>query len=54
MLDGGVTDPEGDRGLSPGKQAAPNLYLHIIDQNREWIMVHAAYESEKTRSVVRL
>lgn len=31
VVDGAMTDPKGDRGLSPSEQADPDLYLHIVE-----------------------
>jgi 4-hydroxybutyryl-CoA dehydratase / vinylacetyl-CoA-Delta-isomerase len=33
MVAGSMTDPKGDRGLSPGKQADPDLYVHVVEKN---------------------
>ena len=29
-VDGAMTDPKGDRGVSPSKQADPDLYTHVV------------------------
>ena len=33
-VDGAMTDPKGDRGLSPSKQEDPDLFLHIVEKRR--------------------
>jgi 4-hydroxybutyryl-CoA dehydratase / vinylacetyl-CoA-Delta-isomerase len=42
MVCGAMTDPKGDRGLSPSKQSDPDMYVRIIDQNDEGIIVRGA------------
>jgi 4-hydroxybutyryl-CoA dehydratase/vinylacetyl-CoA-Delta-isomerase len=42
MLDGAMTDPKGDRSLSPGEQSDPDMYLHIVDENADGIVVRGA------------
>lgn len=37
-----VTDVKGDRSLSPHEQADKDLYLHVVDQNKEGIIVKGA------------
>jgi len=34
MLVGGMTDPKGDRGLSPSKQADPDVFVHMVEKER--------------------
>ncbi len=41
-VDGAMTDPKGDRGLSPSKQADPDLYLHIVEEREDGIVVRGA------------
>ncbi|MDR2668564.1 MAG: 4-hydroxyphenylacetate 3-hydroxylase family protein [Desulfovibrio sp.] len=41
-VDGAMTDPKGDRGLSPGKQADPDLYLHVVERRKDGIVVRGA------------
>jgi 4-hydroxybutyryl-CoA dehydratase/vinylacetyl-CoA-Delta-isomerase len=41
-VDGAMTDPKGDRGLSPSKQADPDLYLHVVDRRKDGIVVRGA------------
>lgn len=42
MCTGGMTDPKGDRSLSPGKQADPDLYLHVVKELEDGIVVKGA------------
>jgi len=39
---GMVTDAKGDRSLSPGKQADPDVYLHVTDVRKDGIVVRGA------------
>ncbi|MDL2283329.1 4-hydroxyphenylacetate 3-hydroxylase family protein [Odoribacter sp. OttesenSCG-928-G04] len=41
-VDGAMTDPKGDRSLSPSKQADPDLYLHITEVRKDGIVVRGA------------
>ncbi len=41
-VDGAMTDPKGDRGLAPHKQADPDLYLHIVERRDDGIVVRGA------------
>jgi 4-hydroxybutyryl-CoA dehydratase / vinylacetyl-CoA-Delta-isomerase len=38
----GVMDPKGDRSLSPSRQADPDLYLHVVEKNKDGIIVNGA------------
>jgi 4-hydroxybutyryl-CoA dehydratase/vinylacetyl-CoA-Delta-isomerase len=40
--DGAMTDPKGDRSLAPHKQADPDLYLHIVEERADGIVVNGA------------
>lgn len=42
MVGGVMTDPKGDRGLMPSKQDDPDLYLHIVKETPEGIVVRGA------------
>jgi 4-hydroxybutyryl-CoA dehydratase / vinylacetyl-CoA-Delta-isomerase len=42
MLDGAMTDPKGDRSLGPSQQADPDLYLRIVRETPEGIVVRGA------------
>ncbi len=41
-VDGAMTDPKGDRGLPPGKQADPDLYVHVAERRPDGIIVRGA------------
>lgn len=41
-VDGAMTDPKGDRSLSPGRQEDPDLYLHVVEKTAEGIVVTGA------------
>ncbi len=38
----GVTDVKGDRSLRPSQQKDPDMYLHIVDRNKDGIVVRGA------------
>jgi len=40
--DGAMTDPKGDRGLSPRQQSDPDLYLHAVEERSDGIVVSGA------------
>lgn len=42
MIAGAMTDPKGDRGLSPSKQADPDLYVHVVEKNDKGIVIRGA------------
>ena len=37
-----ITDPKGDRTLRPHQQADPDLYLRVVDKNKDGIVVRGA------------
>lgn len=41
-VDGAMTDPKGDRNLSPGKQADPDLYTRVVEKKGDGIVVRGA------------
>ncbi|MDD7410628.1 MAG: 4-hydroxyphenylacetate 3-hydroxylase family protein [Fusobacterium gastrosuis] len=41
-VDGAMTDPKGDRSLSPSAQADPDMFLHIIEKREDGIVVRGA------------
>jgi 4-hydroxybutyryl-CoA dehydratase/vinylacetyl-CoA-Delta-isomerase len=41
-VDGAMTDPKGDRGLAPSKQADPDLFLRITEVREDGIVVRGA------------
>jgi len=40
--DGAMTDTKGDRSLPPHKQKDPDLFLHVIEEKKDGIMVRGA------------
>jgi 4-hydroxybutyryl-CoA dehydratase/vinylacetyl-CoA-Delta-isomerase len=42
VCDGAMTDPKGDRSLPPHLQPDPDMYLHIVEENPEGIIVAGA------------
>ncbi len=42
MVVGGMTDPKGDRGLPPHKQADPDVFVHVVEQREDGIIVRGA------------
>jgi len=41
-VDGAMTDPKGDRGLPPSKQADPDLYVRVVERRDDGIVVSGA------------
>ena len=41
-VDGAMTDPKGDRGFAPHAQADPDLFLHVVEQRPDGIVVRGA------------
>jgi len=41
-VDGAMTDPKGNRGLSPSAQADPDLYLRVVERRPDGIVVRGA------------
>ncbi|MBZ9687602.1 4-hydroxyphenylacetate 3-hydroxylase family protein [Clostridium estertheticum] len=41
-VDGAMTDPKGDRGLSPSKQEDPDMYLRVVERRADGIVVRGA------------
>lgn len=41
-VDGAMTDPKGDRALSPSKQADPDLYLRVVERRPDGVVVRGA------------
>lgn len=37
-----MTDPKGDRSLSPSQQVDPDLFLHIVERRKDGIVVRGA------------
>lgn len=42
MLDGAMTDPKGDRAKSPSEQSDPDMYLRIVERNKNGIVINGA------------
>jgi 4-hydroxybutyryl-CoA dehydratase/vinylacetyl-CoA-Delta-isomerase len=42
VVDGAMTDPKGNRKLSPSQQADPDLYVHIVQENEDGIVIRGA------------
>ncbi len=42
MVVGGMTDPKGDRSLSPGKQSDPDLFTHVVERRPDGIIIRGA------------
>lgn len=42
VVDGAMTDPKGDRGLSPSEQLDPDMYLRIIKKNDGGVVIRGA------------
>lgn len=42
MVAGAMTDPKGDRSLSPSKQEDPDLYVHLVEKKEEGIVIRGA------------
>ncbi|HEX76985.1 MAG TPA: 4-hydroxybutyryl-CoA dehydratase [Dehalococcoidia bacterium] len=42
MPSGAMTDPKGDRSLSPSQQADPDLYVRVVDRKGDGIVVRGA------------
>ncbi len=42
MVSGAMTDPKGDRSLSPSQQKDPDLYVHIVEKRSDGIVVSGA------------
>jgi 4-hydroxybutyryl-CoA dehydratase/vinylacetyl-CoA-Delta-isomerase len=40
--DGAMTDPKGDRSLPPHRQHDPDLYLHVVEERSDGIVVRGA------------
>jgi len=41
-VDGAMTDPKGDRALAPHQQVDPDLYLRVVEQREDGIVVRGA------------
>ncbi|QZY56282.1 4-hydroxyphenylacetate 3-hydroxylase family protein [Crassaminicella profunda] len=50
VIDGAMTDPKGDRSLAPSKQHDPDLFLHVVEQREDGIVVKGA-KAHQTGSI---
>ena len=41
-VDGAMTDPKGDRGLSPSQQEDPDMFVHVVEKRKDGIIVRGA------------
>lgn len=41
-VDGAMTDPKGNRGLTPSKQADPDLFVHVVEKREDGIVIRGA------------
>lgn len=41
-VDGAMTDPKGDRSLSPSKQSDPDLFLRVVERRTDGVVVRGA------------
>lgn len=42
VVDGAMTDPKGDRSLSPSAQADPDLYLRVVERREDGVVIRGA------------
>ncbi|MBN1534899.1 MAG: 4-hydroxyphenylacetate 3-hydroxylase family protein [Spirochaetes bacterium] len=42
VCDGAMTDPKGDRSLPPHRQQDPDLFLHVVEERKDGIVVRGA------------
>ncbi|MDF2676366.1 MAG: 4-hydroxybutyryl-CoA dehydratase [Bacillota bacterium] len=49
-IDGAMTDPKGDRALSPSEQKDPDMYVHIVEKREDGIVVRGA-KAHQTGSI---
>lgn len=42
VCDGAMTDPKGNRSLAPHQQTDPDLFLHVIEEKKDGIVVRGA------------
>lgn len=42
MPSGAMTDPKGDRNLSPSQQKDPDMYVHIVEKKKDGIVISGA------------
>ncbi len=49
-VDGAMTDPKGDRSLSPSKQEDPDMFLHVVERRADGVIVRGA-KAHQTGSI---
>ena len=49
-IDGAMTDPKGDRALSPSQQSDPDMYVRIVEKREDGIVVRGA-KAHQTGSI---
>ncbi|MFH1169764.1 MAG: 4-hydroxyphenylacetate 3-hydroxylase family protein [Chloroflexota bacterium] len=42
MVSGAMTDPKGDRSLSPSQQKDPDLFVHVVERRQDGIVITGA------------
>ena len=42
MIAGSMTDPKGDRSKKPGQQEDPDMYVHIVEEREDGIVIRGA------------
>ena len=42
VVDGAMTDPKGDRSLSPSAQRDPDMFVHVVEKREDGIVVRGA------------
>ncbi len=42
VVDGAMTDPKGNRGLAPSKQADPDVFLRVVERRPDGVVVRGA------------
>ena len=42
IVAGALTDPKGDRSVSPTKQQDPDIYLHVVERREDGVVVNGA------------
>lgn len=49
-VDGAMTDPKGDRSLSPSQQEDPDMFLHVVERRADGVVVRGA-KAHQTGSI---
>ena len=42
MVAGAMTDPKGDRSLRPGQQVDPDMFVHVVEQREDGVVIRGA------------